>query len=59
VTKHLAILQRAGLVRSERRGRERRFTLHRAPLDDARTVLGQIARQWDAAIDRLRAHVER
>jgi DNA-binding transcriptional ArsR family regulator len=40
VTKHLAILERAALVKSERRGRERYFRLHHASLHDARTALG-------------------
>jgi DNA-binding transcriptional ArsR family regulator len=58
ITKHLRVLQRAGLVRATRRGRERRFTLHPAPLADARHALDALSRQWDQALARLKAFVE-
>ena len=47
VTKHLATLADAGLVESERRGRETRYRL---------TVAGQ---EWDDRLDALRAHLRR
>ena len=57
-TKHLELLQAAGLVASDRRGRERIWTLQTRPLIDAGDYLTQLSRRWDAAIDRLRAYVE-
>jgi len=57
-TKHLELLQAAGLVASSRRGRERIWTLQTRPLIDAGDYLTQLSRRWDAAIDRLRAYVE-
>lgn len=57
-TKHLELLQAAGLVASSRRGRERIWTLQTRPLIDAGDYLSQLSRRWDAAIDRLRAYVE-
>ncbi|OBK33128.1 transcriptional regulator [Mycobacterium sp. 1245111.1] len=57
-TKHLELLQSAGLVASSRRGRERIWTLQTRPLIDAGDYLTQLSRRWDAAIDRLRAYVE-
>jgi DNA-binding transcriptional ArsR family regulator len=57
-TKHLEVLEAAGLVISSRRGRERIWTLQTQPLIQAGDYLTQLSRQWDAAIDRLRAYVE-
>jgi len=59
VTKHLRLLARAGLVRDVRAGRERLWELDPAPLDEARRSLEQIGRQWDLALVRLKAFVER
>jgi DNA-binding transcriptional ArsR family regulator len=58
VTKHLHVMQRAGLVHSERRGRERVWQLDRQRLDDARRYLDQISQQWNSALSRLRTFVE-
>ncbi|HEY1542555.1 MAG TPA: metalloregulator ArsR/SmtB family transcription factor [Xanthobacteraceae bacterium] len=58
VTKHLRVLEGAGVVRSVRVGRESRFALERKPLDDVRAYLDLVSRQWDAALARLKALVE-
>lgn len=58
VTKHLDALADAGLVHSERSGRERVWQLRPRRLDEVRRHLDQISLQWDAAIDRLRDLVE-
>jgi DNA-binding transcriptional ArsR family regulator len=58
VTKHLRVLQGAGVVRAVRTGRESRFELEPAPLDDLRDYLDRVSRQWDAALARLKALVE-
>lgn len=59
VTKHLLALEQAGLVRSDRAGRERIWKLQTARLAQARRYLDQISHQWDGALERLRAFVER
>jgi DNA-binding transcriptional ArsR family regulator len=59
VTKHLQVLASAGLVDSRREGREHVWALNPARLEEARRSLSIIARQWDDAFDRLKAHVER
>jgi len=59
VTKHLNVLARAGLVGSERQGRERLWALAPGQLDAARRALEQISRDWDEALGRLRSLVER
>ena len=58
VTKHLHVLAGAGLVRSVRRGRERRWALEPSRLAEAHQWLDVISRQWDSALERLRAAVE-
>jgi len=58
VTKHLHVLAGAGLVRHARRGRERIWEIDRHRLEDARRFLEHVSRQWDDALDRLRALVE-
>jgi DNA-binding transcriptional ArsR family regulator len=58
ISKHLRVMERSGLVRSSRHGRERRWRLNAQRLAGARFYLDQISRQWDAALDRLRALVE-
>ena len=58
VTKHLHVLAGAGLVRGLRRGRERIWELDSRRLHDARRYLGEISKQWDAALESLREFVE-
>jgi DNA-binding transcriptional ArsR family regulator len=58
VTKHLRVLEGAGVVRSVRVGRESRFTLEPKPIDEARTYLDLVSQQWDDALARLKAFVE-
>lgn len=59
VTKHLLVLEEAGLATSRREGRERIFDLRSGRLAAAHRYLDQIGRQWDEAITRLQAHVEK
>jgi DNA-binding transcriptional ArsR family regulator len=58
VTKHLEALAAAGLARSKKDGRERIWEIDPRRLAVASRYLDQISRQWDDAIDRLRAFVE-
>ncbi len=58
VSKHLHALERAGVVRSSRAGRERIWELRPARLSEIRRHLDDISKQWDRALGRLRAVVE-
>lgn len=58
ITKHLHVLEGAGLVSSVRVGRESRFAYQPRPVADARSYLDTVSAQWDDAIGRLRAFVE-
>jgi DNA-binding transcriptional ArsR family regulator len=56
VVKHLAVLDRAGLVRGVRRGREVRYAVRPDRLDATARWLAGLAAEWDArlaAIKRL------
>jgi DNA-binding transcriptional ArsR family regulator len=59
ITKHLHALEEAGLARSSRRGRERIWELRTKRLSKAQRYLDQISQQWEGALGRLRAFVER
>lgn len=60
VTKHVHALAAVGLVRSKRPGgqRQRIWELKPQRLEEARRYLDRISRQWDGALERLRAFVE-
>ena len=58
ITKHLRVLEDAGIVRAARQGRESRFELQPQRLAEARRALDDISRQWDEALARLKAVVE-
>jgi len=58
VTKHLRVLESAGVVRSVRVGRESLFGLEPQPIEDVRKYLEHVSRQWDDALARLRSFVE-
>jgi DNA-binding transcriptional ArsR family regulator len=54
VAKHLAVLSDAGLVRSERCGRETRFIPSPAPLGDAIAWMADVGGGWDDRLAALR-----
>jgi DNA-binding transcriptional ArsR family regulator len=53
VAKHLAALQKAGLVEPRREGRETRYTLTPAPLVDAMDWMAEVGAEWDTRLARL------
>lgn len=59
VTKHLAALRAAGLVRAERHGRETRYELDPTPLGDAAGWIAQVGTQWDERLAALARYVGR
>ncbi len=58
IAKHLHVLESAGLVTHEKRGREVLYELDARRLEDARAFLDGISAGWDRAIERLRRAVE-
>jgi DNA-binding transcriptional ArsR family regulator len=58
ITKHLRVLQRAGIVHSVRAGRESLFEFDPRPVGELQAYLDLVSRQWDQALDRLKSFVE-
>ncbi len=55
VSKHIRVLEQAGLVRRRRVGREHLLSADPAPLDEAARWIETQRRQWTARLDRLEA----
>ena len=58
ITKHLEVLAKAGMVDSQRVGRERIWSLQPERISDAHAYLDQISQQWDEVLGRLKSLVE-
>jgi DNA-binding transcriptional ArsR family regulator len=58
VIKHLAVLDRAGLVQSRRAGREVRFAVRPAQLHATASWLNKLAADWDTRLARIKAMAE-
>src|ERR1700756_4351266 len=58
IAKHLRVLERAGLVRHQKRGREVLYSLDARRLAEAQAFLEAVSAGWDRAIARLRRAVE-
>jgi DNA-binding transcriptional ArsR family regulator len=58
VTKHLRVMEGAGLVRRRRHGRESRWQLDQDRLAEARRHLETISAHWDQTLERLKHLVE-
>lgn len=59
ITKHLGVLESAGIVRSVRAGRESLFEFDPEPMEEIKEYLDLVSEQWDQALSRLKAFVER
>jgi DNA-binding transcriptional ArsR family regulator len=58
ITRHLEVLEDAGLVRGKRRGRERLWMLEKARLELARNAIDHISEWWDEKLAGLKASLE-
>jgi DNA-binding transcriptional ArsR family regulator len=58
IAKHLAVLQRAGLVEATRTGREVRFTVREDRLDQATRRMAQILARWDERLATIKRIAE-
>jgi DNA-binding transcriptional ArsR family regulator len=58
ISKHLRVLEAAGLMRAEKRGRESVWALDTARLEEARRHLDAISTHWDRTLERLKVFVE-
>ena len=58
ITKHLRVLQKAGIVRCARAGRESRYEFNPEPIVGLKQYLELVSEQWDQALGRLKRLVE-
>lgn len=58
VAKHLAVLDRAGLVESTRHGREVRYSIRPEHLDVAVRAMAKVAARWDARLEAIKRMAE-
>jgi DNA-binding transcriptional ArsR family regulator len=58
VSKHLAVLERAGLVTRRREGREVRYSLRVERVDEAARRMAQLADAWDGRLHRIKRLAE-
>ncbi len=59
IAKHLQVLERAGLVKHEKHGRDVLYLLKPESLQEAQKYLEMISAGWDEALERLRQIVEK
>jgi DNA-binding transcriptional ArsR family regulator len=58
VSKHLIVLEAAGLVSRRRQGREVVYQVDAERLDQAARAMGELARQWDRRLDAIKRIAE-
>lgn len=58
VAKHLAVLDRAGLVQAQRHGREVRYAVRPQRLHAATRSMAQVAAEWDARLSAIKRIAE-
>ena len=58
VAKHLAVLDRAGLVEGRRSGREVRYSVRPEHLDAAARAMARVAARWDARLEAIKRLAE-
>ena len=58
VTKHLKVLERAGLITRSRQAQWRPCRLHAGPLKNASDWIEQYRRFWDESLDRLDKYLQ-
>jgi len=59
MTKHLRVLERVGILRCMRAGRESRFEFDPRPLAGMKEYLDLVSERWDQALSRLKSFVEK
>ncbi|HMD99851.1 MAG TPA: metalloregulator ArsR/SmtB family transcription factor [Terriglobia bacterium] len=58
ITKHLRVLESAGIVHGVRRGRESQFKFDPQSIEGIKKYLDLVSEQWDQALSRLKSFVE-
>ena len=59
ITKHLRVLENAGMVHGVRSGRESLFEFNPQPLVEITEYLGRVSEHWEDRLERLKSLVEK
>jgi DNA-binding transcriptional ArsR family regulator len=59
VSKHLAVLEKAGLVKRRRHGRVHSLTLQAKPMRDAQAWINRYREFWEGNLDRLEHYLNK
>jgi DNA-binding transcriptional ArsR family regulator len=59
ISKHLSVLERAGLITKSREGQRRHCRITATPLKNANAWLDEYRRHWEANLDQLDAYLTR
>jgi len=59
VSKHLRVLEKAGLLRRRRRGRVHQLKLEAAPMKQASRWIEEYRKFWEGSLDRLADYLEK
>jgi DNA-binding transcriptional ArsR family regulator len=59
ISKHLRVLEKAGLVRRKRDGRVHRLKLEAKPMQQAQQWIEEYRRFWEESLDRLDAYLKK
>src|SRR5579862_9292749 len=59
VSKHLRVLENAGLIRRRRRGRVHSLKLEAAPMREASQWIEEYRRFWEGSLDRLEEYLKK
>jgi DNA-binding transcriptional ArsR family regulator len=58
ISKHLRVLEKAGLVSRQRRGRVHRLALEAKPMQEAQQWIEEYRRFWEQSLDRLDSYLK-
>ncbi len=58
VSKHLVVLEQAGLIGRRKQGREVLYEVHADRLDQATRAMAEVARQWDRRLGSIKRIAE-
>jgi len=59
VSKHLIVLERAGLVRRRRQGRVHSLTLEARPMKEAQAWIDRYRKFWDGNLDQFEKYLDK
>lgn len=59
VSKHLIVLEKAGLLKRQRKGREHTLTLEAKPMQEALEWIARYRKFWEGNLDQLETYLEK